>query len=100
VALNFADREAIRPLIVPRCTGLVVNYALYLINHEPATEAQKNWAQAALGNPSAIGQAVSYHVTNQTAFIDDGSSIADSALLSAVESAINTHFVPRFAPGE
>jgi hypothetical protein len=106
VALNFADREAIRPLIVPRCTGIVINYALYLINHEPATAAEKAWARNALSSPAAIGQAVSYHVMNQAAFAGTdvtegaGSGISDADLLSAVESAINVHFVPQYAPGE
>jgi hypothetical protein len=106
VALNFADREAIRPLIVPRCTGLVQNLAIYLINHGPATAAEKAWAREALRSPDQFGLEASRHVTREVNFAGDanteaaGSGITDAHLLTAVETAINTHMIPRYAPGE
>lgn len=105
MALNYADREAIRPLIVPRCTGIALNYAIYLMNLPSATDAQKAWAAVASTNPDQFGREASYHVTREVNFAGDenteaaGSGISDANLLTAVEAALNTHVIPRYAPG-
>jgi hypothetical protein len=91
--LNLADRFAIRRVIVERSTAVVTNYALYILGNVAATTLQKAWAREAIRNPAAVGDAVSYYVLNQTPFLNNGSSITDAELTSAVESAINTHFI-------
>lgn len=93
MSLNLADRLAVRPVIVPRCTAAVVNYALYVLGNAQATAEQEAWARGAIQDPAFVGDRVSYHVLNQAAFIADGSGIADAALTGVVETAINTHFV-------
>lgn len=93
MALNLADRIAVRAVIVDRCTAAVANYALYILGNVQATVEQTAWAREAIRSPRSVGDAVSWHVINQTDFINDGSSIGDSALTGAVESAINNHFI-------
>jgi hypothetical protein len=96
IALNIADRQAVRSVIVPRCTGHVTNYALYILggggNPAPTT-GQTNWAASAIRNPATVGEAVSWHVLNQPSYINGGSSIADDELQGIVETAIRNHFV-------
>jgi len=93
MALNFADRLAVRANIIGRCTGAVANYALYLLGLEAATEAQKAWAANAIRNPAATGEQVSWYILNQPDFINDGSGLSDASLSASVEAAINNHFI-------
>jgi hypothetical protein len=92
VALNLADRMAVRPVILDRVKAAVINYALYLVNGTPTT-AQSVWAKDALANPSLVADRVSYYVLNAPDFISSGSSITDAVLTGAVETAINTHMI-------
>lgn len=92
--LNPADRLAVRPLIVPRCTAIVANYALYLLGlGESATVPQKAWAIEAIRSAATYGEQVSWHVLNQGDFLDNGSNIADATLTGIVENAINNYFI-------
>ena len=93
MALNLADRIAVRANIVDRCTAAVANYALYLLGNQSATTNQLGWAREAVRNPQVVGDSVSWHVLNQPDFINDGSGIADATLTGVVETAINTHFI-------
>jgi hypothetical protein len=92
MALNLADRIAVRPVIVSRCTAVVINYALYLLGL-PGTTEQLAWAREAARSPGSFGESTSWHVLNQAEFIADGSSIADNVLTGVVETAINAHFI-------
>lgn len=92
MALNLADRIAVRPVIVGRCVAVVANYALYLLNL-PGTAEQLAWAEGAIRSQQSVGETVSWYVLNQQAFIDNGSSITDQDLTGAVEAAINAHFI-------
>lgn len=94
--LNPADRLAVRQNIVARCQGAVANYANYILGEsdQTANHANRlNWARGAIGNPEAIGNAVSFYILNDIAYLENGSSISDAALTGAVEAAINTHFI-------
>lgn len=93
MALNLADRIAVRANIVDRCTAAVANYALYILGNVSATANQTAWAKYAILNAKVVGNDVSWHVLNQQAFIDDGSGIADATLGNVVEAAINNHFI-------
>lgn len=90
--LNLADRLKVRENIVTRCTTIVANYALYLLNGTP-TDAQEAWARGAIASAGSVGDAVSWHVLNQPDFLDTGSSISDVTLQGIVETAINAHFI-------
>lgn len=91
--LNLSDRIAVRPLIVPRCTAAVTNYALYLLNLPTATVNQKAWANEAIRAPESIGQQVSWYVLSEPAYIADGSTIGDAAITGRVENVINLYFI-------
>lgn len=96
--LNLADRMAVRPLIIPRCAARVVQLCNYYLGggdpQDPPTEQQLGWAREAIRQPTAIGEQVSYHVLNLTAFIDDGSGIDDATLGNEVEAKLKSHFIP------
>jgi hypothetical protein len=92
MALNLADRDAVRRVIVPRCRAACVKYALYLMNGTP-TVNQKTWAQNCLSIPDQWGEQLSYYVMAVDEFIAGGSDITDAVLQGAVESAINNHVI-------
>jgi len=92
MALNFADRSAVRLVIVPRCTAAVASYASYLLAGTPTTP-QLAWAREAIRNPGFVGEQVSWHVIPSQAFIDAGSGISDGDLDYLVQTAINAHFI-------
>jgi hypothetical protein len=91
MALNLADRIAVRQVILDRCTAVVANYALYILGNGASTTEQLAWAREAIRNPAEVGERMSWYVLNQGDFINDGSAIADAALTGAIENAINTH---------
>lgn len=110
MALNLADRITIieSPTMQVRVTGVVINYALYLLGltlgdgtNGTATVGQKAWAREAMRNPTGYARDVSRHVINDVAFFGRlvgeewlaGSSIPDGDLGGIVENAIRTHFV-------
>jgi hypothetical protein len=94
IELNMADRLAVRSVLVNRCTAIVANYALYILGGGGTpTVGKTNWAQSAIRNAASVGEAVSWHVLDQPSFKNGGSSIADDELKSAIENAINNHFV-------
>lgn len=98
MALTYADRLAVRPLLLPRIKGAVANYANYLLGGSP-TEEQRAWARGALSSVDSMAERVSYYVLNTPEFISDGSGISDAVLNGVVEAAVNDHFIqPAPAP--
>ena len=96
MALNLADRIAVRRVIVDRCTAVVANYALYILGEAGNTANHVNrigWAREAIRSPGSVGESVSWYVLNQPDFINNGSSITDAALQGAVEAAVNTNYI-------
>lgn len=93
MALNLADRIAVRAVIRDRCTAVVANYALYIIGNAQSTDPQLTWAREAIREPQAVGEAVSWYVLNQPDFINTGSDISDATLTGVVETALNEHFI-------
>jgi hypothetical protein len=95
--LNNADRMAVRPILVPRITAVVANYALYILgggkNADPNVAHLKEWATTAIRNAGTIAEQASWHVINQTSFLNGGSSIEDAELQGIIEAAINSYFV-------
>ena len=93
MALNAADRLAVRNVILARCTVLVASYAAALLANEQATSAQKAWAAGAILSPDRVANDVSCHVVANGTFIANGSSVSDSDLEWIVQTAINNHFI-------
>lgn len=111
MSLNFADRIAVirsQPMQI-RITGIVCNFALYVLNGGSASPADAanalQWAKEALLNPEYVAGQVSWHVLNQEGFYGAdqqgwtaGSDITDSALQVIVETAIKSHFIAPASP--
>jgi hypothetical protein len=93
MALNLADRVAVRRVISERCAAVVANYALYILGNAGATVNQKAWAKEAVRIAPTIGDQVSWFVLNQPDYIADGSGISDASLTGIIEAAINNHFI-------
>jgi hypothetical protein len=93
MALNLADRIAVRRNIVDRCTGVVVSYAIYILGNQAATGPQLGWAREAVQAPGVYGERASWHVVGSQAFIDNGSGISDNDLDYLVQTAVNAHFI-------
>jgi hypothetical protein len=92
--LCYADQLVVRPLIVPRCTAITAQLALYYLGlGESATTQQNEWAKNAILSAQSIGEQVSWHVLNQDPFKDNGSAIDDATLRGIVETAIQNHFI-------
>ncbi len=96
MALNLADRMAVRAVIVSRCVACVVNYANYILGEAGNTANHTNrlaWAREAIRAPEFQGQQLSYYVLNDTNFIAGGSDITDGQLTGVIEAAINNNFI-------
>jgi hypothetical protein len=95
--LNNADKIAVRPVLVPRITAIVANYALYILgggkDADPNAANLKQWAKTAVRTAEAIADEASWHVLNQASFLNGGSSIEDAELQGIIETAINAFFV-------
>lgn len=97
MALNLADRIAVRTNIVGRCTSAVVQFANYIlgggvVGGVNATDALA-WARQAIRSPSAYGEQVSWHMLNAPEYIADGSGVADNWLQGSVEATVRNHFI-------
>jgi hypothetical protein len=96
MALNLADRKAIRPVIVPRCTAVVANYALYILGEDAGTANHANrlaWAREAIRDPDRQGEFLSWYVLNAPEYLAGGSDITDATLTGVVEAAVNNNFI-------
>lgn len=97
IALNLADRIALRSALIPRCQAIVANYALYHIgggnSGEPNYAQRLAWAKNAIQNVAFEAERISWHVLNNTSFLNGGSSIEDAELTGVVEAAIVANYV-------
>lgn len=97
MALNLADRIAVRRVIVDRCTGQVVQFANYILGGGEVAgvteESALGWAREAIRAPASHGDTISWYVINQQDFLDNGSGVTDQFLQGVVEAAIKTHFM-------
>lgn len=95
MALNYVDRETLRPLLVPRCKEAVRKYLLYVQGGGGTPGAERiAWCTANMPNLQSIAEQVSHYCTSETAFIDTGTSITDAALQSRIEVVLNAFFMP------
>lgn len=95
--LNNADKMAVRPILVPRITAIVANYALYILgggkDADPNVANLKQWATSAIRSAGSIAEQASWYVLNQNSFLNGGSSIDDTELQGIIENTINANFV-------
>jgi hypothetical protein len=95
MALNYVDRETLRPLLVPRCKEAVRKYLLYVQGGGGSPSQERiDFCTASMTNLSGLAEQVSHYCTSETAFIDTGTSITDAALQSRVEVVLNAFFMP------
>ena len=95
MALNLADRLVVIQAshVQTRVTAAVAKYALYLLGNVGSTTNQLAWAREAIRTPAAVGQQVSFHLLDDTNFLNGGSDVTDVQLQGAVETAVNARFI-------
>ncbi len=95
MALNYSDRETLRPLLVPRLREAVRKYLLYVQGGGGSPSNERiAWCTANMQNISNIAEQASQYCMSEPDFIDGGTSIADAALQSRVESVLQSFFMP------
>ena len=95
MALNYQDRETLRPQIVLRCKESIRKYLLYIQGGGGSpSQARIDWCTANMPNLDNLAQQLSNYVTSETAFIDTGTSITDAQIQSRIESVMNSFFLP------
>jgi hypothetical protein len=90
MALNYSDRETLRPLLLPRIRQAIDKFFMFVLGGSP-TQARKDYCQNNLTNIGMLAEQCSHYVMSETAFIDGGTSISDAALQSRVEFALQNH---------
>jgi len=95
MALNYSDRETLRPLLVPRLREAVRKYLLYVQGGGGSPSNERiAWCTANMQNIANIAEQASQYCMSEPAFIDGGTSIADASLQSRVESVLQSFFMP------
>lgn len=95
MALNYVDRETLRPLLVPRCKEAVRKYLLYVQGGGGSPSQERiDWCTTHMSKLDDLAQQISHYCTSETAFIDGGTSITDAALQSRIEVVLNAFFMP------
>lgn len=93
--LNYADRETLRPQLVPRLREAVRKYLLYTQGGGGSpSQGRIDWCTANLPNVGALAEQLSHYCMSEPTFIAGGTSITDAALQSRVESVLNSFFLP------
>jgi hypothetical protein len=93
--LNYADKEALRPYLVPRIKEAARKYLLYVQGGGGnMSQNRKDWCTANIANLDSISQQLSNYLMSEPTFIAGGTSITDAAIGIRVESVILTHFMP------
>jgi len=90
--LNYSDREALRPALIPRIREAVRKYLLYVIGNggNPSAE-RKEWCRVNMQNIAQLAEQVSQFCMSETAFIEGGTSISDAALSSRTEYVLQNY---------
>jgi len=95
MALNYVDRETLRPQLVPRVKEAIRKFLLYVQGGGGTPSQQrKDWCTANMPNLQSLADQISHYCTSETAFIDTGTSITDAELQSRVEVVLNSFFMP------
>lgn len=95
MALNYADRETLRPQLIPRIKQAFVKYLLFVQGGGGAPSAERiAWCTANLPNADSLSVQLSTYCMSEPDFIDNGTSISDASLQSRVESVLVARFMP------
>lgn len=101
--LNYADRETLRPLLVPRIKQGVIKFLLYIAGGGGTpSDARKAWAIANLSNAQQLAEQISPYMMSEPGFLgtitrgattaDDtwtgGTSISSDDLQSRIEQVL------------
>lgn len=93
--LNYADREALRPVLVSRLKEAVRKYLLYVQGGGGSpSQGRIDWCTDNMPNIASLAEQLSHYCMSEPTFIAGGTSITDGALQSRVESVLQTHFMP------
>ena len=93
--LNLADRDRLRPDLVSRIRQAVTKFLLYTQGGGGTpSNARIVWCTENLTNVPIIAEQLSHYVMSEPTFIAGGTSIADAAIQSRVESVLQSRFMP------
>jgi hypothetical protein len=93
--LNLADRETLRPGLIPRIKQSVIKYLLYTQGGGGSPSANRiAWCKDNLPNADTLAQQLSNYCMSEPTFIAGGTSISDAAIQSRVESVLIAFFMP------
>lgn len=91
MALNYSDRETLRPLLVPRLKEAVRKYLLYIIGGGGSPSQERiDWCKSNMTNIASLAEEMSQWCMSEPDFIDNGTAITDAALQSRVEAILVT----------
>lgn len=86
MALNYSDRDTLRPALVPRLRPIVENFLIYTQSGGGSPSApRKAWCETNLANVPDLAEKLSHWCMSETDFINGGTSITDAALQSRCE---------------
>lgn len=92
MALNFSDRESLRPQLVPRLREAVRKYFLYVIGGGGAPSPERlAWVKSNMNNIGDWAEKVSQYCMSEQAFIDNGTSISDAVLSARAEFVLQNY---------
>lgn len=92
MALNYADRETLRPQLIPRIKEALRKYFLYVQGDGNASAERKTWVTTKMIDLSQMSEQLSHYITSETAFIDTGTTITDGAIGARIESVLGPYF--------
>ena len=93
--LNYADRESLRPALIPRCKEAIRKFLLYVQGGGGSPSAERiGWCTDNLRNLQQLANELSDYVTSEPTFIAGGTSITDAAIQSRIESVLTTYYMP------
>lgn len=95
MALNYSDRETLRPLLIPRLKEAIRKYLLYVQGGGGAPSPERvTYCTENMQNIDTLAQQLSHYCMSEPDFIDSGTSITDATLQSRVESVLQSFFMP------
>ena len=93
--LSYADRETLRPQLLPRIRQSLDKYFLYIVGGGGSPSADRiAWVKSNVVNIASLAEQLSHYVMSETGFIQGGTSISDDAISSRVEAVLVSFFMP------
>lgn len=86
MALNYSDRETLRPLLLPRIRQAIDKFFMYVLGGGGSpSQTRIDFCKNNLANIGTLAETCSHYVMSETAYVDGGTSISDADIQSRVE---------------